>query len=308
MLRELTLILVFGTISGGILSLLALGFTLIYGVSRILNLAHGSLYMIGAYMLYVFTSIFVPIFTSFLGSSFPNLDLVAAIFAALAAIGFTGGVGAILYIATIHPIIGDEIATMVSTVTSALIIQQIILIIFGSTFYPASIPIQGSSLILGVTVGNKALVALSASLILFGFVALFVNKSKIGKAMKALSQDREAAMLMGVNTTKLFLLAMAISAMLAATAGILEVTALTGTAAAWMWLHPLASSFAIVILGGLGSIKGSLIGSFIIAYSETVVKILVGGAITPVVPLVVMMVILLIRSKGLFGKRVEMED
>jgi len=308
MIRELTLILVFGTISGGILSLLALGFTLIYGVARILNLAHGSLYMIGTYMLYVFTSLFVPIFSSFLGSSFPNLDLIAATFAALAAIGFTSVVGAILYITTIHPIIGDEIATMVSTVTSALIIQQIILIIFGSTFYPASIPVQGSIFILGVTVGNKALMALFASLILFALVALFVNKSKIGKAMKALSQDREAAMLMGVNTTKLFLLAMAISAALAATAGILEVTALTGTAAAWMWLHPLASSFAIVILGGLGSVKGSLIGGFILAYSETVVKITVGGALTPIVPLIVMMGILLIRSKGLFGKRVEMED
>jgi branched-chain amino acid transport system permease protein len=264
--------------------------------------------MIGVYMLYVFSSILIPTFSSFFGSNFPNPNLIAAIFAALAAIGFTGGVGAILYITTIHPIIGDEIATMVSTVTSALIIQQIILIIFGPTFYPASIPIEGSVLILGVTVGNDAVVALLASITLFGIVTLFVNKFKIGKAMKALSQDREAAMLMGVNTTKLFLLAMAISAMLAATAGILEVTASTGTAAAWMWLHPLASSFAIVVLGGLGSIKGSLIGGFIIGYSETVVKILVGGAITPVVPLIVMMVILLIRPKGLFGKRIEMED
>jgi branched-chain amino acid transport system permease protein len=103
---------------------------------------------------------------------------------------------------------------------------------------------------------------------------------------------------------------MAMSGMLAAIASILITTSTAMSAGAWMWLQPLALSFAIVILGGLGSIKGSFIGGLIIGFAEQTVAITVpeGGAIVGVVPLVVMILVLLLRPKGLFGKRIEMED
>ena len=128
--------------------------------------------------------------------------------------------------------------------------------------------------------------------------------------MRAASQDREVAMLMGINTERLYMLAMVVSAMLAAVASIFITASTSMSAGAYMWLHPLGLSFSIVILGGLGSIKGSLLGGFIIGYAEQTVAIAVpeGGAIIGVVPLTVMLLVLLLRPKGLFGKRIELEE
>jgi branched-chain amino acid transport system permease protein len=128
--------------------------------------------------------------------------------------------------------------------------------------------------------------------------------------MRAVSQDHEAAMLMGVNTETLYMLTMGISTVFATLAGVFFTSALyAGQANPHMWLHPLFTSFAIVVLGGLGNIKGTLIGGFIIAYVEHLVaeEAPQGGAIVTVLPIVTMVLILLVRPKGLFGKRIEME-
>ncbi len=127
--------------------------------------------------------------------------------------------------------------------------------------------------------------------------------------MRAAAQDREAAMLMGVNTMKLYMLTMAISASLAAIAGVLITASTTRVAYQLMWFHPLALSFAIVILGGLGSIKGTFIGAFIVGYAEISVSYAVptGDYLRGAVALAVMVLVLIFRPKGLFGKRVELE-
>ena len=117
--------------------------------------------------------------------------------------------------------------------------------------------------------------------------------------MRAVSQDREVAMLMGVNTTRLYMLTMGISAMLAGAAGIFEASSSTGVASAYMWLHPLALSFSIVILGGLGSIRGTVVGGLIIGFAETIVSVTLpeAGILVPTVPFVLMVFILVIRPK-----------
>lgn len=299
-------IIVFGAISSGVYALLALGFTLIYGVSRVTNLAHGSFYMLAAYMFFVFSSFFDDLF----GSGMVSTSILALILAVI----FVGIVGILTYRIAIHPIVGDQVAVMVVTVCLALVFQQLILLIFGPTFPPVRWPAGSflviSTLILGVTVQYSRILAFVVSLGLFSSLFVFITKARIGKAMRAVSQDREVAMLMGINTERLSMLTMALSAMLAALASILITTSTSMSAGAWMWLHPLALSFSIVILGGLGSIKGSLIGGFIVGYAEQTVAIVVpeGGAIVGVVPLAVMVIVLLLRPKGLFGKRVELEE
>ena len=128
--------------------------------------------------------------------------------------------------------------------------------------------------------------------------------------MRAVSQDREAAMLMGINTERLYMLTIAISAAFATVAAVfISGAILGGQASPHMWLSPLFTSFAIVVLGGLGSIKGTLLGGFIIAYAEVAVANLLpqGGQLVTTVPIVVMVIIILIRPKGLFGKQIEME-
>jgi len=282
-------------ISGGVYALLALGFTLIYGVSGVVNLAHGSFYMLGAYMFYV------------LGTFALELPPILAV---ILSVAFVGVMGSVLYRLTIHPVLGDEVGVMVVTVCLALIFQQLMLLVFGPPNVPVASLVAGSMPIWGLTVTYARILAFVVSLVLFATLWVFIGKSKIGKAMRAVSQDREVAMLMGINTERLYMLAMAVSSMLAAVAGIFISGSTTGVAGAWIWMYPLAISFSIVILGGLGSIKGSLIGGFIIGYAEQTVAIAApeGGAIISVVPFTVMVLVLLLRPKGLFGKRIEMED
>ncbi len=283
-------IIINGAILGGIYALLALGFTLIYGVSGVINLAHGAFFMLGAFMF----------------SAFAPLGPVQALI--LAAI-FVAVIGSIVYRLLIHPVIGDEIAIMVATVCTALIFQQLMYIQFG---FSAPIPhfIEGSVIIWGVTVPYSKLLTFAISVGLFASLGMFITKSKIGRAMRAVSQDREVAMLMGVNTERLYMLTTSISAAFAAVAGVSFCISFGGWASPAMWLGPLFVSFGIVILGGLGSIKGSFIGGFIIAYASKIIEDILpeGGQIVAAVPMVIIVLILLARPKGLFGKRIEMEE
>jgi len=290
-------IILYGAISGAVYALLALGFTLIYGMTRVVNLAHGSFYMLGAYLFYVFGELI-------LHEAHPFVALLFAV----VSVGIVGG---IVYRLTIHPVLGDEVAVMVVTIGLALIFQQLMLLIFGSQNVSVEPLVEEVSVIVwGVSLSYPRILVFAVSLVLFVCLVIFIMKMKIGKAMRAVSQDREAAMLMGINTERLYILTMVISSALAAVAGIFVAASTIRVAATWMWFYPLALSFSIVVLGGLGSIKGSLIGAFIIGYAEQTVAIAVpeGGAIITVVPFTIMVLLLLLRPKGLFGKRVEMEE
>jgi len=302
-LAKINSVIVNGAVSGPLYALLALGFTLIYGVTGVVNMTHGTLYMLGAYMFFAFGPL-----------GFFQLEILPAI--VLAAI-FVGIVGSIIYALTIHPIIEDELAVLVVTVGVALILQQLIIIGFDMAFKATYLAIPTITLaglplnvtFMGVKLASSSLLVCGVSVVLFTVVMIFISKAKIGRAMRAVAQDREAAMLMGINTTRLYMLTMAISASLAATAGIFIATSTTGTAEPSMWLRPLVISFAIVILGGLGSLKGTIVGAFIVGYAENAVIILTpaGSTLAGAVALAIMVLVLLIRPRGIFGKRIEME-
>jgi branched-chain amino acid transport system permease protein len=298
-------LLLYGAITGAVYALLALGFTLIYGVAQVVNMAHGALFMLGAYMFFAFS--LAPKNPALLiASPFalePGLALVVAMI-------FVGIVGSIVYLLVINPVIKDVLASIVVTVALAIVLQQAVSIEFG-TVQRIVLPFaSGSTTILGVTMTYTRLLAFGVSLILFAIIALFMWKAKIGKAMRATAQDREAAMLMGVNTTRICMLTMFISASLAALAGILIAGSTSTPATPQMWLTPLSMSFAIVILGGLGSIKGTFIGAFVVGYAENAVTILIPGGsyLKGAVALAIMVAVLLIRPKGLFGKHIELEE
>ncbi len=293
-------LIVIGAMSGAVYALLALGFTLIYGVARVVNFTHGAFFMLGAYMFYAFGA-----------RGIFQLDPLPALI--LAAI-FVGVMGGVTYLLTIHPIIEDELAVLVSTVAVALIIQQLIVLGFTNAFdsaYLAVPPFLSGPYftLLGVRVARSRVIVSGISLVLVAAVMIFITKAKIGKAMRAIAQDREAAMLMGINTTRIVMLTMAISTSLGAIAGIFIASSTTGTAEPSMWLSPLVLSFAIVILGGLGSIKGTLLGAFIVGYAENAVVIGLprGSYLAGAVALGIMVIVLLLRPRGIFGKRIELE-
>lgn len=295
-------IIISGAITSSILAVVALGFTLIYGVSGIINLTHGAFFMIGAYIYGAFNNFFSSIFP--IESSY-----MAPVLALIVTPILTGIVGSIFYRLTFHQILGDQIATLVVSICGCIFFQQIIWMIFGSVSafrFPIKPMITGTFTIIGVSVVSPQALAAVLSLLVFIGLWIFVAKSRSGKAMKALSQDLDAAMLVGVSVEKMYMLTSAISAGIASVAAVFY-TATTGAASWDMWLLSLALSFSIVILGGLGSIKGTLIGAFIFGYSLAYISLTYGGGLVTSFPFIVMIIVLIIKPKGIFGKRIEME-
>ena len=132
---------------------------------------------------------------------------------------------------------------------------------------------------------------------------VFINKTKAGKAILAVAQDREGAIFIGISPNKIYAEVMLISAVLAAIAGVF--IAPTLGARPWMWSNPLIRCFAIVILGGMGSIEGTLLAALVIGYSEVIVAFAISSYLSEFVALVIILTVLIGRPTGLMGKRVE---
>jgi len=294
-------IILLGTVTSLIYALLALGFTLIYGVSGIINLAHGALVMVGAY---IFGAL-IDFFPSLFPAKFSYMPIVLAFI--LTPI-LTGIIGSIFYRLTLHQILGDQIATLVVSICGCMLFAQLIWMIFGATLAGRfSITFfSGSFTVAGVTIISVLALGAVVSILLFASIWMFISKTRIGMAMKALSQDLEAAMLMGVSVERMYMLTSAIAGALASIAGVFYVS-IVGATSLGVWLPALAISFSVVILGGLGSLKGTVIGALIFGYSATAISLLGGGGLVTSFPFIVLIIVLIIRPKGLFGKRIEME-
>jgi len=287
--------LIYGAITGAVYALLAVGFTLIYGVADVVNMAHGAFYMLGAY-----------IFFSFALELF-QLNLYLALILAAIAVGI---IASVIHRIFIDPIAEDIIATLVVTVGVALMLQQVMTIVYGIGHVEIPPFLPGSIVIADVTVTYSKILAVAVSLILFFTLWTFMRKAKVGAAMRAAAQDREVAMLMGINTTRLHMLTMAISGSFAAVAGVMISSSTSQMADPFMWLFPLVMSFSIVILGGLGNVKGTFVGALIVGFAETGVVTFVpeGTYLKGAAALAIMVAVLLLRPRGLFGKHIELED
>jgi branched-chain amino acid transport system permease protein len=298
-------IILYGALTSLIYALLALGFTLIYGVAGIINLTHGAYFLIGAYIFGSLVNFFSPFFPAEFLYMVPVLALIATPI-------LTGIIGSIFYRVTLHQIIGDQVAMLVVTISGCIIFQQLVWLGFGSKLamqFPIQPILPGTFTVANVLISNGEALSAVLSILLFASLWIFIARTKSGKAMKALSQDIEASMLVGVSVEKMYMLTAAISAGLACVAGVFFTTSITMGASAFLWLQALALSFSIVILGGLGSIKGTLVGALIFGYAQTIISQTLPGSGTLITsfPFIVMILVLIIRPKGLFGKHVEME-
>jgi branched-chain amino acid transport system permease protein len=298
-------IIISGIITGLIYALIALGFTLVYGISGMVNLTHGAFFVVGGYL--------YGILLNHLPNVIPSdyLYLTPA-FATIISILLTAIIGGIFYRITLHHILGEEVSILIASICACIIFQQIIYITMGSFYaFSFSIPplVKGTIRIMNTDVLTGKAVAALISLASFVILGLYISKTKTGRAMRALSQDLEAAMLMGVSTEKLFMFTAALSAGIGSLGGILYTTTVIYGVASYMWMLGLALAFTTVVLGGLGSIKGSLFGGLILGFAqEAVMRILPGsGVLQDSIPFIVVILALLIRPKGLFGKRIEME-
>lgn len=284
-------IIINGLINGSIYALLAIGFSLIFGVARIVNIAHTAFYMLAAYFIYVGFH--------YLGMS-PYISMPLSVLA-------VGLLSIICYKIFIQPIREHEAAVLIATIALAMVIQEALLIAFGGHYLGVPPLVSGYATIAGVKVTYQHLLALSvAVLALFG-VWLLLMKTKLGLALRSTAQDREVANLMGMNEARVAMVTMGISVMMAGIAGAVVVPLFVLDP--HMWMHPLIMMLAIVVLGGLGSIKGSFAGAYIMAFTEVLVVFLIpmGAFLKGSVALSIMILVLLIRPEGLFGVAFEEE-
>ena len=168
---------------------------------------------------------------------------------------------------------------------------------------PHTVPsyVTGKIELLGVPFPSQFFIILIGSFVFIALTAIFIDKSKLGKSIRAISQDREAAMLMGINADRILMYTVMISAFLAGVAAVLYVPA--SSIAPHMGWDVLSTSFAIVIFGGLGSLKGSVVSAFILGYTRNFVNYFIDPAFSAIVPIAIIILVLLIRPRGIFGKK-----
>jgi len=282
-INTLMTIFLYGATFGGILALISSGFTLIFGVSRILNFSHGAFFMMGAYIgIYLIQQL--------------NLD---PFIASLISILLVGLFAVATYIIIIHPVIKNEVMTIIVTLALALLIEQVILLTFGEFGFSYPELITGTVSVGGVAISLLRILILAISLATIVTLWLFIDKTRMGKEINAASQDPEGAILIGLDVNKIFAVTIFISAILAALSGILY--SQMYTANPFQILNSLILAFSIVILGGLGSVKGSIVSSFIIGFIYIATTTLLGARWSEFIALAIIIVILIIRPTGLFG-------
>jgi branched-chain amino acid transport system permease protein len=278
-------ILIFGAVTSAIYAMLAVGFTLIFGVARILNLAHGSFYALGAYGAYVLTSIFkVPL-------------LVAAPLVVLGVALFGMAVERVL----IRPMRKSQLAVLMISLAVSLVVEQALFLIFGSEYRNVPSFIDQKYVIGGVDVAGQRLLTLLVAVVSIGGLYLFIQRTRLGSAILAISQDPEAAQYMGIPSDRIFGVVMAMSAGLAALAGIMAGPFLSVQPS--MHLLPIVKAFAIVVVGGLGSIPGSIVAALMLGYAETLVAYGISTSWTEIVSVAATLLMLVLRPAGFFGKR-----
>lgn len=287
-------VLIYGAVFGSILALLASGYSLVYGVAGVLNLAHGAFYVLAAFIIYWFvdsTTLAYPI----------------AIILGLIIITI---IGALVYLILIKPIEKNEIAVMIVTFALAFFIQQLIIVIQSAKpgqelpNLPKFVDIP--LYIFGTYVNAQNVFILIGSTIIMVTLIIFIKKTKLGKSIRAVSQDKEAAELMGINVGRILMFTVAVSALLAGLAAILYVPEAGLNAEAMVWDY-LLLSMSVVILGGLGSIPGSVLGAFIISYVKFFtlyyIDIPFKTGFASLVHLILIIIVLIIRPRGILGKK-----
>jgi branched-chain amino acid transport system permease protein len=278
-------ILIYGAVTSAIYALLAVGFTLIFGVARILNLAHGSFYALGAYGTYVLTSIV-------------GLPLWSA---ALIAIAFVAVFGIVVEKVLIRPLRHSQLGVLMISLAVALVVEQTLFLVFGSEYRNVPSFVDTKINLGGVDVAGQRLLTLAVAAVAIGALYIFIQFTRLGSAILAISQDPEAAKYMGIPSDKIFSVVMAISAALAALAGVMAGPFLSVQPS--MHLLPIVKAFAIVVVGGLGSIPGSIAAAFLLGYAETCVAYLISSSWTEIVSVLATLLMLVVRPAGIFGKR-----
>lgn len=284
-------ILVIGLVNAGVYALLAVGFSLVFGVARIVNIAHTAFYMLAAYCLYVLLERF---------RAPPTLAAITSVVAVT-------GVSLVAYRLVIEPVREHEAAVLIATIALALVFQELMLLGFGGSFLGIPSAVEGVVSIGGVSIPYQRLMIVAIAAVVLGGTWWLLYRTRLGLAIRATANDLEVASLVGMNVRRVAMGTVGISSALAAVAGV--AVAPVYVVDPFMWLSPLVTVLSIVVLGGLGSLKGSLVGALVIGYVEaiTVFALPQGAFLKGAAALLIMVAVLLGRPEGLFGVAFEEE-
>jgi len=283
--------LVYGFINSLILALIALGFSMTFGISRVANFAHGAFYVLGGLLTWLFLR----------KAGMPYF--VAAILAVL----IMGILGALMYRFLLQRLRGLELSEVIATFAIGLMILELMRC-FGVMGFQYRLPafVRGSVSVFGTYVGIQRLIIVGAGLVLLILLYLFVHHTKLGLAFRGVAQDDHTAYTVGINPDKVSMLSLTLGAMIVSLAAILILP--LGTISVDDGYDILLKSLAVCIIGGLESTLGVLVASFILGYAEILTVMYISASLSMVVPLLCMLIILLIRPSGLFGKYKELEE
>ena len=284
--------LINGVSIGAVYAIIALGYTMVYGIAKMLNFAHGDVIMVGAYMSYSVTS---------------YLGLPTAVGIAVAVLVCTL-LGMLIEGLAYKPLRGvPSLAVLITAIGVSYFLQNAAQLIWGSAPKNFKSIVTMSPIVLfdgQLTITGEVIYTIAASILIMVALTLFINKSRMGKAMRAVSEDRDAAQLMGINVNQTISTTFAIGSALAAIAGVLlcsTVPTLMPTTGSM----PGIRAFTAAVFGGIGSIPGAMLGGILLGIIETFSKAYISTQFSDAIVFLVLIVILLVKPAGLLGKQVQ---
>ena len=278
-----------GLSTGGMYALVAIGYTMVYGIAKMINFAHGEIMMVGAYLAYTMSAIVgAPIYISVLVS-----------------IAGCALLGVVTEKVAYKPLRNSgSLAVLITAIGVSYLLQNLFLILFGSAArtFPSYMS-SGSLNIFGIHISYVSLLSLVLTFVCTGLLLLFINHTRLGKAMRAVSEDKGAAELMGINVNTTISVTFAIGSGLGAIAGIIY-------GMSYSLINPYLGAmlgikaFIAAVLGGIGSIPGAMVGGLIIGVAEAFTISYISSAFSDAVVFGILIFILLVKPAGIFGKNV----
>ena len=285
--------LINGLSLGSVYAIIALGYTMVYGIAKMLNFAHGDVIMVGAY---------VSLITMAQAGVHPIIGV-------LIAMGVCTVLGIVIETVAYRPLLNaaSSLAVLITAIGVSYLLQNIALLVFGANAqsFPSVIKWKGVSLAGGkLNISGEIIVTIAACLIIMVGLIFFVQKTKPGQAMRAVSEDKGAALLMGINVNGTIALTFAIGSALAAVAGVLLCSAYPSLTP-YTGAMPGIKAFVAAVFGGIGSIPGAFIGGLLLGIIEILSKAYISSQMADAIVFAVLIIVLLVKPSGLLGKTIQ---
>ena len=278
---------------GSVYAIIALGYTMVYGIAKMLNFAHGDVIMIGAYVsLLSMTNAGIP--------AFPALIISIVVCTVL---------GIVIERIAYKPLrnASSSLAVLITAIGVSYLLQNVALLLFGANAqtFPSIIKWEGLSLAGGkLNLSGETIITIIVCIIIMIALMFFVQKTKPGRAMQAVSEDRDAAQLMGINVNGTIALTFAIGSGLAAIAGVLLCSAYPSLTP-YTGAMPGIKAFVAAVFGGIGSIPGAFIGGILLGIIEIFGKAYISSQMADAIVFAVLIIVLLVKPTGLLGKKIQ---